>query len=108
MTFAPGAFLPIGNTVQITSVTTTTANVQLAVNNYTGRLSIRIFNSGASVVYVKFGIDNTVAAVAATDLPIAAGSVEVFTSTIMNVNYVAAITGSGTGGPIFFTMGDGI
>jgi hypothetical protein len=100
---------PSGATVNITP-TTTSSNIamnEIQVNNVS-RGNMRIYNNTGSVVFIKFGPDNTVAATVASDIPIAAGEVEVF-GVRPDVTYVAAILASGTAtGAIYFSPGEGI
>lgn len=79
---------------------TTSGRVQ--ITSSTGLGEYRVYNSGASTVFIKEG-DGTVTATT-SDLPIPAGAVEVLS---FGSTYIAAITATGTC-TIYFTPGDGI
>ncbi len=100
--FAPKAG-GAASTVTI-AVSGTTANV--AVPKIEGMQTVRIFNDSTHVAYIRF--TTTGVAALTTDMPIAGGSVEVFTVPEALANgpsmYVAAI---GTDGTIYVTPGIG-
>lgn len=78
---------------------TVSSNVALAI---TGQF--RVFNSGSVVVFINVCPTNTCAASISTGLPIAPGTIEVFTAV---GQYVAGITASGSA-TIYLTHGAGI
>lgn len=95
-----------GTTVSITN-NNSSGNVALA-KRPTGPFQIRIYTPCATPVFIRKGTDSTVTA-AATDLPIAPGSVEVLT--LLNdptapITYMAMISPSGSC-TIYFTTGIG-
>lgn len=67
--------------------------------------SVRLANLGTVTIFVNFGTKNATA-VAATDIPILAGAVEVF-SVPNGTEYICAITG-GTAATLHVTPGDGV
>ena len=71
---------------------------------------LRIVNNGTETVWVKFGMDNTVTADLANDIPIRAGVTEVFSLPyvpgVSSDLWVAAIA-AGASGTIYFTPGEG-
>lgn len=78
------------------------ANVQVQTGNFSRH--VRVFNSGANTAFVEFGTSNAVAASTTTSMPVAAGTVEIFSCP---EPWVAAITGSGTA-LLYFTPGEGM
>lgn len=95
-------FTPMGTTKNIT-VGSSSASVALPVRAGIDR-TVRIFNGDDETVFIEFGT-STVAAVAATSMPIPAGHVELVCIGPA-VTHVAAIAATG-GGLIHFTEGDG-
>lgn len=96
------------NTVNI-SATTSTANVALgtADMNSARWRTVRVVNPSSSIIFIDFGVDNTITASATNCMPIAPGATEVFRISY-NVTHVAAITGTGSANqPIYFTNGAG-
>lgn len=73
----------------------------LTLTNPIGTRSLRIYNSGAGIVYFRYNA----AAVVATSTPVAPGSVEVFVlpNDVTTVNFIA----SGVGNTVFITLGEG-
>jgi hypothetical protein len=95
-------FTPIGATANL-AVTSTTGRV--ALDNLTNQSrSVRVFNSGAVVVFLEFG-GSTVEAAAATSLPVGPGATEWF-EIGGAVTHVAGITASGTA-TVYFSEGMG-
>lgn len=95
-----------GATVSITTGNVS-ANVAL-LKQPTGEFQIRLYTSCATPVFIRKGTDSTASA-SATDLPIAAGSVEVLTlrnNPTAPVTYMAMISPSGSC-TIYFTTGEG-
>jgi hypothetical protein len=106
---SPVAFLPVGQTVNLTPSSSGNDRVALGVSSQTARFDLRVFNSSTSIIFFKLGADNTVTSSSSTDIPVAAGSVEVFRQTIMNSVYVSAVViGSTANSPVYFTVGEGI
>lgn len=68
---------------------------------------IRVCNLGTAPVWVAFGSDNSIAADAATDVPIPAGEAELFTLPypVSGKLYMAAIAAGATG-DVYFTPGE--
>lgn len=90
------------------SATTTSSNGAL-LKLPTGKCQIRLCNEGPSTVFIRKGLDNTVAATTA-DLPILSGGVEVLTlnnNQAAPTTYIAAITASSTAS-LHITTGLGI
>lgn len=92
-------FSPIGGTVNV-SATTSSSRVALTL----GGNSLVVYNSAASIAFVKLG-SSTVDAATATSVPIAAGSTRVFA--LGSETHAAAILASGTG-TVYFTTGNGV
>jgi hypothetical protein len=80
---------------------TSTGNVQVQTGGEARH--VRVFNSGAVIVFVEFG-QSGVTASTSTSAPVAPGSVEIFSSPYP---YAAAITASSTA-TVYFTPGEGI
>lgn len=97
------AFRPEPSKTVSLAVTNASGNVQVQPSGVNAR-HVRVYNSGLVDVFIKEGPDNTVTASAATDYPIAAGTVEVISS---RSAYIAAITASGTA-TVYFTPGEGL
>lgn len=91
------------NTVN-TAVTGTSANVAIPAPTI-GVRSVRIVNAGTQNIFVKFGTANTVAAVAADDMPMLANTCEVFLLP-NNITHIAAIA-AGAGSTMYVTVGEG-
>jgi hypothetical protein len=73
----------------------------------TGETQVRVYNAGASVIFIKKGIDASVTATA-TDMPIAPGAIEVLTLTnnpTAPITHVAAYCA--TTGTLYITTGRG-
>jgi hypothetical protein len=66
---------------------------------------VRVYNSGASPVFIEFGGSNSVAATTTTSMPIGAGDTRVFR---LGGIWVAAIAGSAGPFTIYFTPGEGM
>lgn len=100
-------FAPVlGSTVSL-AATNASGNVALS-KQPTDQFQLRLYNSGASLAFLNFGNDNTAAATTA-NYPLPAGAIEVIT--IQNkpnapINYMAAITASGTA-TVYATVGVG-
>ena len=94
-------FSPCGDTSSVTAGTTGNDRAAIAAG---GKVA-RVYNAGAAVAYIKFG-NSAVTAALATGLPVAPGSVELF-SIAPNTTHMAAIVASGTG-VVFVTPGGGI
>jgi hypothetical protein len=81
------------------SITTGNSSANVALKREpTGQFQIRVFNSCTTTVFIRKGTDSTVTA-AATDLPIAPGSVEVLTlqnNPTAPITYLAMISPSGS------------
>lgn len=90
-----------GNTVNA-AVTGTSAALAITRPSI-GTQSVRIVNSGTQVIFVEFGV-STVAAVAATSMPILANTVETFVLA-NEVTHIAAIA-STTGSTMYVTTGE--
>lgn len=102
MNVSQPAFRPeAGKTVNL-AASGSSANVQIQTADNTRH--IRVFNSGTVTVFIRFGADNTVAASLTTDIPIAAGTVEVLSAPHP---WVAGIT-AGTAATVYFTPGEGL
>jgi hypothetical protein len=86
-------FTPIGATVNIATVGTTSTRVQRTLSGQGGD-EIRVANTGTAVAFVEFGA-STIDATVTASLPILPGAVEVFSVNPMQT-HVAAITASGT------------
>ena len=86
------------------AVTGTTGRVAVPVSGI-GFRSLRIANAGTQTIFVNFGT-STVNAVIANDMPILAGSVEVFLLP-PDITHVAAIA-STTGSTMYLTVGEGV
>jgi len=92
------------NTVNL-AVTGSSASVALVGTPGQGYQSVRISNVGTQTVFVSFST-GAGSASTATDMPVLAGTVEVFwlPKPITNVNAIAA----GAGSTIYCTVGEGI
>jgi hypothetical protein len=92
-------------TKQIT-VAAASANVQITEPGS----QLRVLNDGTATVWIKMGVDNTVTADVATDIPIRAGETEVFSIAYVPGQvaplWVAAIAAGATG-IVYFTPGEG-
>ncbi len=101
------AFAPIDGATTSISCSITSARAIVPGPGAASKTALRIYNSGAVIVFVRVG-GSTVTA-AATDMPIPAGGVETFT--VKNDDgapkYVAAITLSSTA-TLYVTAGEGI
>ncbi len=84
------------------SITTGNSSANVALKKMpTGKAQVRVFNAFTSTQFIRKGVDATVAAVAATDLPVAPGATEVFridNTSNPPITHIAMIspTGSGT------------
>ena len=94
-------FSPIATTA--VSVSASTASGALTMPTTPANPTVRVYNSTAVVVFIKFGTSTVTAAT--TDTPIPAGGVEAF-SINPNVTHIAGITASGTG-TLYATTGFG-
>lgn len=110
----PDSFHPNGAATVSISATTASASVALVSVPDNGPFQVRIFNAGASTVFVSRGGSSAAATVpsgaTAGSLPLPSGAVEVLTfdnTTAHPATYVAAITASGTA-TVYFTTGRGI
>ena len=102
------AFQPADTATVSVAATTTSANVVLTLPD---RNQILVTLVGTTTAYVRFGIDNSVVALAPSgstpgSFPVLGGSQQVF-SKAKNHTHVAVIMSSGTG-TAFFTAGGGI
>lgn len=95
------SFAPTGTTKNL-SASGTSSRVALPV--WTRPRTVRVYNAAAVSVFIEFG-DSTVAAVAATSMPVGPGATEFF-DVGPGVTYAAAITASGSG-TVYFTEGQG-
>ncbi len=99
-------FTQLVNTVAFTNPSTSSSNAALSAATVTVPLpTLRIVNGTDKTVYVKQGIDNTVAA-AATDLPILAGGTA-YISANSTLRYVAVLAAASSTGLVYFTLGAG-
>lgn len=80
--------------------TTNSSNVALG----SGGDTVVVTNTAASIAFVRFGSDSTIAA-STTDMPVLPGS-RVILALNPLISYAAAVLTSGTGN-ILFTRGDG-
>lgn len=92
-------FQPLGPTVSIT-VGATTANI--LVDGDGGSSTVRVMNNGSATVWIELG-GSSVAAVAASSIPIGPGRDAVFAFTGSHAAAIAA----GTTGLVYFTPGAG-
>jgi hypothetical protein len=99
-------FAPAGDDTFVIDVGAGTARVKMG--DISGRLQVRIYNSGSAPAWIKFG-DVTVTADMTNDIPIAPGLTCGFTVPPVagGALYVAAIAAGATG-KIYFTPGTGI
>lgn len=95
-------FSALSDTTAVISGTTTSAAASLP-GTAGGGQSVRVFNSGTTIAFVRWAATSPTAV--ATDIPIAPGATEVF-SLPVDAAFVAAILASGTGS-IYFTRGAG-
>lgn len=96
------AFKPVGATQNIA----VTASAQaLTLNNLIGTRTIRLFNSGTLNVFVDFTTGAN-SATTTTSIPIAPGSVELFT--IASDVSTVSVLSSGTGNTLYTTIGEGL
>ena len=91
-------FRPVGTTS--ISATGSSSNVLLAAGGDT----VVVTNASASLAYVRFGADSTVAA-STSDMPVLPNSVVILSVNSL-ITHAAAITPSGSG-TILFSRGDG-
>ena len=96
------AFSPMGSTVNL-AATTTTGSVALSGFGAGGG-NVRVYNSGAVVVFINFG-GSAVTAVLTTSMPLAPGATEVFA--VGEGMYLAGITASGSA-TVYATIGHGV
>lgn len=93
-----------GKTVNVT-VATSSANVQVSADSV--RRQVRIMNNSTVTAFVKFGLDNTVAATTTDSFPVASGACEVVT--VPQGPIYMAVIGTGTpSGAVYATPGNGI
>jgi hypothetical protein len=108
-----GAFLPLGNTVTFLANTSSPTPVQpFGAINGSGFIQYRIFNSGASLVFLGYGanasVANTNAIIVSTSgnsIPVLPGTLEVLS--LPSNSFFTAITSAGTS-QIYITPGTGI
>lgn len=89
------------------SITGPTQTLSAAVGSSSVSLTaglrcIRVYNSGANIVFIRIGGAGTTATVA--DVPVPPGGVEVFS--IGNATVIAGITATGTSS-VYVTQGEG-
>lgn len=94
-------FIAVGDTVN-QAVTTTSATTAVVSDNYKAG-SVRVYNSGPSTVFMKFG-DSNVTVTVDNGVPVPSGAVEVYS--LLRITHIACITASGTA-TIYFTPGEG-
>jgi hypothetical protein len=102
MPFRPGATTSL-------AATSASGSVTLPLAQGPGLTQIRVWNSGGSTVFVRFGSSAATVTAVTTDMPIPAGAVEVFTIGC-NDGYTcvaAGITAAGTA-TLYFTVGQGV
>lgn len=87
------------------------ATVMLATTATTARAAVdrtsnavRIVNDGASTAFLQFG--DATAAATVTDMPIKAGTTEIFTKGA--TTHIAAICATGATTTLYFTSGEGL
>jgi len=85
------------------SATATSSRVQLRATQTGGTQNVRLYNAGATAVFIECGTVTVVATTAAS-LPIAPGSVEVLGC---NATHMAGITATGTA-TLYVTPGTGL
>jgi hypothetical protein len=110
------AFAPLGNgitgvdpSVTVAATASSTASTIFAGSTQQAQsfTQVRVCNTTAVWAYINFGVLNSVAAATvASSIPIAPGSVEVFTIDPTS-NAATVILASGTGN-VIFTRGEGI
>jgi hypothetical protein len=105
-----GHFQPNFGGTQAISGTTTSASVTLTAQEASQNTELRLFNSGAVVVFCRWGI-GAQTAVTGTDVPIAPGATQFFTKGVIQVGQgqtqvVACLTLSGTS-TVYVTTGIG-
>jgi len=86
-------------TTQSIAATTTSASATVIAN----QPCVRVYNVGPSIAFVRFTAGASTALV--TDMPVAAGAIELFTKG--DADTVSAITASGTA-TIYLTVGEGV
>lgn len=96
------SFTPVGTTKNL-AVTGTTGRVALPVLTTTSR-TVRVYNTGAVVVFLEFG-PSTVEAAVATSMPLGPGAVE-WLEIGDKVTHVAGITAASTA-TVYFSEGFG-
>jgi len=95
--FFPGVTVPV-------AATTSSASASLASG--AAPMQVRMFNSGSTTAFVKFGPTGLTAAT--TDYPLPANAIEVITiPASATTTFAAAIYGTGSG-TVYFTPGAGI
>lgn len=100
---ATDIFTPTGSTVSI-SATQTTGSVSLTDPVAGNSPNVRIWNSGASTAFIRWGVGAQTAVT--TDLPLGSGQVENFFKG--QADTFAAICASGQTATVYFTPGTGI
>ena len=102
------AFQPYAGGVGAVSITVTGTSANVAVPKAEGQQTVRLFNSGPNVAFVRFGVGAQTAV--ATDMALAPNSVEVFSlpEAVSNspTAYVAAIAGA-AGNTLYIVTGNG-
>jgi hypothetical protein len=98
-----GAFKS-GGTTAIAAVVASSVPAQLPAGGET----VRVFNPTNGILFVRFGLDNTVVA-AATDFPVPAGGDRLMdVSGLPSPAWIAVFLATGaTGGTVFVSRGDG-
>lgn len=100
--FAPVPAATVNSTVTSTGTVTTISAGGASTQNWAG--SLRVYNSGATDVFLEFGGPATTASTA-TSMPLKAGTTERFSTN--KQTHVAAVTLSSST-QIFMTPGEGI
>lgn len=99
MTYA--AFAPVPGGAKVVSASGTTTETFMGAAPAIGSWQCRAYNATAVVAFVRAGEGD---ATTTTDMPIAAGGVEVFT--VSSTQYVNVILASSTGN-VYLTVGSG-
>lgn len=91
-------------TTSTLSVGATTGNIQVYAPVGVGTRSIRLFNSGTSVIFFNIGATSAVTADTTTSTPMLPNSVETFL--LRNENSWIAAIGASAGNTLYITTGE--
>lgn len=101
MMLSNSSFKPLPGQTKTISATTSSSSVNFVAQGKSRQ--VRIFNSGSSTVFIRFG-KGTAAALVASDMAIPSGAIEVFNLGLYDT--IAGITATSTA-TVYVTLGEG-